>query len=207
MVVLDLDIKNGKNGLNSLNAIAAKLGCEPIDARKHPCVVRTPSGGYHLYFRAPKGKVFQSNVVAEGVDVFHANKMLTAPGSQKHVDGELRDYTLHGSIADAPVLLEWIEGLLDAAETSYEREAREQRYERREFKTQLTPDQICDRVTAKRCGYSGRNEACSVLAFTLAKAGFDELTIRDCLQSRPETAGHDRLRYTIRYAMRRANRV
>jgi len=206
LVVLDLDIKSGKNGLTELNAIAERLGCEPIDVATHPCVVRTPSGGYHLVFRAPVGKTFQSNVVAPGIDVFHANKMLTAPGSQKCVDGELRDYVLFGKFSAAPELPSWIENLLDAETTSYEREERAE-FIVREPREQVSAETICDRTTAKRCGYSGRNEACFILAFVLAKAGFNEQEIRDCLQTRPETSGHDRMRYTIRYAIRRANRA
>lgn len=66
IVVIDIDMKNGKNGQISLEEWESKHGTLPPTM-----VVETPSGGYHAYYALPEGITIPSgvNVIGEGVDV------------------------------------------------------------------------------------------------------------------------------------------
>lgn len=44
--VIDLDVKDGKNGLETWGNICSDQGWEPV----YKLVIRTPSGGFHLWF-------------------------------------------------------------------------------------------------------------------------------------------------------------
>ena len=105
LVVLDIDVKNGKNGINDLYRLfedtPAPTYLETVDM--HPCHVKTPSGGYHLYFLYAGRKQFQSGLIRQdmpGLEVIHYNHVLTAPGSER----ENGRYTLYGSLEQAPRL-------------------------------------------------------------------------------------------------------
>ena len=105
LVVLDIDVKNGKNGINDLYRLfedtPAPTYLESVDM--HPCHVKTPSGGYHLYFLYAGRKQFQSGLMRQdmpGLEVIHYNHVLTAPGSER----ENGRYTLYGSLEQAPRL-------------------------------------------------------------------------------------------------------
>lgn len=87
--VLDVDVKNGVNGLEALEA----LGFPDIRAMS-PVRSRTPSGGWHLFFRHKQGLKASVGKIGAGLDVRNINGFVIAPGSLKdgrryEVDGEL----------------------------------------------------------------------------------------------------------------------
>lgn len=86
MVVLDVDMKNGKNGLKSL--FDAGMDFDTL-------TTRTPTGGYHLYYSgaAASGKID----VLHGLDIRSHNNYVVAPGSVV----EAGEYTLE---IDQPVI-------------------------------------------------------------------------------------------------------
>ena len=69
MVVVDVDIKNGKDGHNQYISLGGNY---------ETLVVRTPSGGFHCYFVGPDS----SNApIAADVDIRSHNGFVVAPGS------------------------------------------------------------------------------------------------------------------------------
>ncbi len=72
-VVVDIDVKDGKDGLNQYRALGGTYDT---------LVVATPSGGYHCYYEGPDS----SNVpIAKDVDIRSHNGFVVAPGST--IDG------------------------------------------------------------------------------------------------------------------------
>ncbi|GAB3630267.1 hypothetical protein GCM10027419_51240 [Pandoraea terrae] len=65
LVVIDVDVKDGRSGMASLDQLEARYG--PFDTFK----VRTPSGGLHLCFNLPPGcpDLGSGNGVMPGIDV------------------------------------------------------------------------------------------------------------------------------------------
>ncbi|WP_395000019.1 bifunctional DNA primase/polymerase [Sphingomonas sp.] len=76
--VLDLDLKNGKDGVAAL----AGLGFSDLSAMS-PVRVRTPSGGWHLFFRYDARLKNSVCKIAPGIDVKTTGGFVIAPGSQK----------------------------------------------------------------------------------------------------------------------------
>jgi hypothetical protein len=110
-LVLDVDMKPGKpSGLASLYGLfppeVMPRDFQDIPGGSFPCYVKTPSGGYHLYFKYD-GSELKLRELAAGVEV--KEWQITAPGSEK----EAGPYVLHGELADAPplygVILEHVE--------------------------------------------------------------------------------------------------
>ncbi len=81
MVVLDLDVKDGKNGIADLAEMVKTAGLLP----EHP-VVRTPTGGEHHYFHTTAkftnkvGVPFQGRKT--GIDIRTGGGYVVAPGSR-----------------------------------------------------------------------------------------------------------------------------
>jgi hypothetical protein len=77
--MLDVD---GKVGRRSLNALLARLGLEHV-ADLSRVVVRTPSGGLHLYFRLGAGEAprTRSSDIAPGLDTRAIGGSIMAPGN------------------------------------------------------------------------------------------------------------------------------
>lgn len=71
MIVVDVDVKDGKPGLESLLDLNL-----PLDT----LTVRTPSGGLHLYFRGPN-RANGVNSLGAGLDVRSWHGYVVAPGS------------------------------------------------------------------------------------------------------------------------------
>jgi hypothetical protein len=85
LVVLDLDIKPGKDGRAALRVLEAQHGPLPTTPK-----VETGSGGEHLYFSHPGGLVANSvGLVAPGIDVRADGGYVVAPPSL-HLSG--REY-------------------------------------------------------------------------------------------------------------------
>ena len=52
-VAIDLDIGSGKNGIEVFNKICCENGIEDWANDLNTLMSRTPSGGYHIFFRVP----------------------------------------------------------------------------------------------------------------------------------------------------------
>jgi hypothetical protein len=103
LLCLDIDRKPGKpDGLKELYKLFPKdtlpQALQDIEGY-FPCYAKTPSGGYHLYFRYSGGPVRKASLCPE-VEIKHGRPGLTAPGSRKENGG----YALYGNIEDAPPL-------------------------------------------------------------------------------------------------------
>ncbi|OUE30906.1 hypothetical protein BFL35_07755 [Clavibacter michiganensis] len=76
MVVIDLDVKNGVDGIATWAALT-----EGMDLSAAP-VVRTPSGGRHIYFQDLAGEWRNSaGKLGPGIDVRGVGGYVLAPGS------------------------------------------------------------------------------------------------------------------------------
>lgn len=77
--VLDLDNKPGQNGVESLKAIIEQHGLLPAEALR----VKTPSGGWHIYFRWPADVVIRNSQsrLGAGIDVRGQGGYAAAPGA------------------------------------------------------------------------------------------------------------------------------
>ena len=77
LVVLDIDMKNVKDGEASLAELERELGKLP-----NTYSVKTPTGGRHLYFKAPRDEVIRSTagVLGPGLDVRARGGLIIAAG-------------------------------------------------------------------------------------------------------------------------------
>lgn len=72
MVVVDVDVKNGKNGKASFQALGL-----PQDT----LVVLSPSGGLHVYYSGPN-KSLSAGALGDGLDIRSYHGYVIAPGSE-----------------------------------------------------------------------------------------------------------------------------
>jgi len=113
LVVIDIDRhtnkkgKLNKDGLQNLRKIETNLDL-PQDCKleSHTCYVRTPSGGYHLYYRT-EGKVEFKTELMAAIDILYT-KAVNAVGSVKEGKG----YELVGSLDTIPSLPATLEKLM-----------------------------------------------------------------------------------------------
>jgi hypothetical protein len=84
LVVIDIDVKHGVNGWKALDDCLKRLGQLPGPTR----MASTPSGGAHLYLRAPDGFAIRNSAgrLGEGVDVRAHGGYVVAPPSV--IDGK-----------------------------------------------------------------------------------------------------------------------
>ena len=80
-VVIDLDLKHGINGIAEFTKICAENGIDDFQLEIQTLMVRTPGGGYHLYFKTPF-PVANTNRFPDGIDVRGAVGYVVSPGSQ-----------------------------------------------------------------------------------------------------------------------------
>ena len=83
MWALDIDTKKGVNGYNTLSALARMhhaFGPEGLSFALDTLVVRTPSGGAHIYFRWAEGVVNSTGRLGPGLDVRADHGYVRAPG-------------------------------------------------------------------------------------------------------------------------------
>lgn len=102
LVVLDLDVKNGRDGIAALAALEARHGALPATL-----TARTPTGGEHRYFRATEGVEIRNSEgkIAPGVDVRGlGGYVLAAPST---VNGAGYVWTHDAPIAALPAT--WID--------------------------------------------------------------------------------------------------
>jgi hypothetical protein len=84
LVVIDVDVKRQVDGWDSLTAAMDRLGQLPGPTR----MASTPSGGAHLYFRAPEGVEIRNSAgkLGPGLDVRARGGYVVAPPSA--IDGK-----------------------------------------------------------------------------------------------------------------------
>ena len=75
LVVLDVDVKNGQPGRESLDALQRECGTLLTRSAK------SPSGGWHFYFRHPGGEVKSRAGVMPGLDIRGDGGYIIAPPS------------------------------------------------------------------------------------------------------------------------------
>lgn len=94
IVVLDVDRKHGVDGVIS----ATELNLPPT------LVIRTPSGGYHLFFKAPPSAIVPRRIgVKPGLDILGEGGYVVAAGSW--VNGAVYQIAKNRPIADCPEIL------------------------------------------------------------------------------------------------------
>lgn len=92
MVVVDIDVKKGKDGYNEYMQMGGSFDT---------LVIRTPSGGYHCYFQGPDS----SNApLSPGVDVRSHRGYVVAPGST--IDGVPYEIVADRDMAWVPFTIE-----------------------------------------------------------------------------------------------------
>jgi len=104
---LDIDRghDNGGDGLEDFYSWLRKNYLEAIPYFKDlvggsfPCYVKTPSGGFHLYFKCQSPLTLSQNITPN-VEVKYGGKSLTASGSIKNG----KQYIMHGTLSDAPAV-------------------------------------------------------------------------------------------------------
>lgn len=79
-VVIDLDVKPDANGVKEFEELCAEHGVEDFLLQFDTLIVRTPGGGFHLYFEAPF-PCGLANDFAKGIDVRGATGYVVGPGS------------------------------------------------------------------------------------------------------------------------------
>jgi hypothetical protein len=107
MVVLDLDVKKGKDGVAEL----ARL-CEQHGALPETLTVGSPSGGKHIYLYVPSQVATGVDVLAPGIDVRARGGYVLAPGSR--IDNKEYTVLVNEEIADCP---DWLFAMLKPART------------------------------------------------------------------------------------------
>jgi hypothetical protein len=106
LVVIDLDVKGEHDGPLNLRKFQYETGEHIPDGP----VARTPSGGWHLWFRTPEGTVVPERPgILPGVDVKGDGGLVVAPPSMKLVSAGQRpgDPSEHSEV---PVPYEWASG-------------------------------------------------------------------------------------------------
>ncbi len=105
LLVIDVDNKRGKTGSDSLSELEILHGDLPPTP-----IARTPSGGYHYYFKTGQKVKNSAGRLGEGLDVRAEGGFVVAPGSQTEA-GAYEWLTRDIQVADAP---EWLLGLCEA---------------------------------------------------------------------------------------------
>jgi len=77
LVVIDCDVKDGKNGVVAFHALCQEHRIDLSSA----FIVDTPSGGQHFYWRSDKAFRNSVGTVAPGIDVRSSGAFVVAPGA------------------------------------------------------------------------------------------------------------------------------
>lgn len=99
-VVLDVDTKNGKDGEKTLAERDPDLSVALVMGGHKGLVVRTPSGGLHIYFTTDTPVGNTAGTLGVGLDTRSTNGYVLAPGSI--VDGVEYSVMCDGPIPTAP---------------------------------------------------------------------------------------------------------
>jgi hypothetical protein len=103
-VIFDLDRKHGIDGWQSFDQCLELYGELPATR-----MASTPSGGAHIYFRAPEGVTIRPSVgkLGAGIDVRAGNSYVIAPPSV--IDGKPYRWSIRAICAELPP--KWVEAL------------------------------------------------------------------------------------------------
>lgn len=145
IVVLDVDRKHGVDGVVS----AAELDLPPT------LVIRTPSGGYHLFYKSPSSAIVPRRIgVRPGLDVLGEGGYVVAAGS--YVNGVPYQIVKNRPIAECPEVL--INLALHASSNPSAK--------------------VADPAPGEKVGSGGRNQYLTRIGGKLRHIGFsaDELT-------------------------------
>lgn len=197
LVALDLDRHEGKpDGVANLASWLSgwlwpgeTLPTWATDPTAHPAHVRTPGGGFHLYF---EGLGLSKKVaVAESVELMSGPAWLAAPESLR--GGKAPGvYSLHGNLQDAPRLAdcpplqravkdlqrEEAQRAQGRAETKAKRAARPLVSDRGQASPETVAGWVEQNIESGECSPGGRNDAAKVLmrrAYDAGYTGEDEL--------------------------------
>lgn len=94
-IVPDVDVKDGKDGYNEYNQITGGAGWDTL-------TVRTPTGGYHLYFEGAGD--YSLSPISPGVDVRAYHGYVVGPGST--IDGRAYEIVRDVELAWVPASIE-----------------------------------------------------------------------------------------------------
>jgi len=180
-IVFDIDIKNGKDGLQDLHELMDKknllMPSYIIDVNTHPAHTKTPSGGYHLYFKYSGDKMYRSTAIKDGFEVIHYNHLATCPGSLK----DEKPYLFYGDLKDAPELPRVLKSFL--TEWSDEPIQKTQwTFNRKEY-GDISLDKICEIIDSQgeySIGIS-RNQYCFAVAKFAQKKEYTETDVESYL--------------------------
>lgn len=101
IVVVDLDMKDGKDGCKALAALAAAYGTTLAGSKT--LTVLTPSSGLHLVYRVPAhvaAMTGNAGILGEGIDIRAAGNLVVGAGSK--IDGRPYRVFVDAPIADMP---------------------------------------------------------------------------------------------------------
>lgn len=90
LIVIDIDVKNGVDGLTDLKEICKQNNINFEDAFPPTMIVKTPSGGFHYYYKTTKKFSQLVKGISPGVDIV---LQTVAPGSYK-LSEESKPYVL-----------------------------------------------------------------------------------------------------------------
>lgn len=102
VMVLDIDNKKGENGSAALKALCDDLSLD-YEELFNTLVVKTMSGGYHLYFKYRQGLKNKAKYI-EGIDIRTDGGLIVLPYSKVRVDGKNGEYNVFNDseIKDMP---------------------------------------------------------------------------------------------------------
>lgn len=113
IAVIDIDNHNGVDGLGNLKEFLETYDIELPKTQ----VIKTPSGGYHYYFKLPNTyndtQFIQNHSQLEGVDFQTHGRYVVAPPSQ--IDGKYYEVVRDVELAELPA--KWIEMFTDKSIT------------------------------------------------------------------------------------------
>jgi putative DNA primase/helicase len=110
LVVIDVDIKNGKDGLASLHA--AYGDCLDIH-HDQQLTAKTPSGGFHLYYQWDESiPVTVAVDVLPGIDIRGEGGYVLAPPSGYRIKDAWKKYQWYDSQQPIPKVGGWVADLL-----------------------------------------------------------------------------------------------
>lgn len=102
--VLDIDPRNGGNASYDRLDSIGELG--------NTFKVKTPGGGWHLYFVWPGGEINIPNQIPlagyPGIDIKGTGGFAVAPGAMVEIDGELKEYGVPVGVAQIASAPDWL---------------------------------------------------------------------------------------------------
>lgn len=146
IIILDLDCKNGKDGVNQYELLRQQWGIPSCNF-----IVKTQSGGYHLYFKKPK-KYKHAHVKSLASIVINGQKY---DGVDIRGDG--------GFVQGATVEGDWVEGSYTMIKGTPESELSELPEELIKYFLGMSSNNDLDSIIATEVNISKPNDVVSVL--------------------------------------------